>query len=72
MAKYTVVISTLWVDGVKHKRGDIIETDQDFGTNVEPYVEPDIEPDTDKPKRKRRTKAEMLLDVPRFGDEGLS
>ena len=72
--KYKVVISTLFVDGVKYKRGDIIETDQDYGTNVEPYVEVDIKPDieTPKPKRKRRTKAEIeaekvLQDIPVIG-----
>ena len=66
--KYKVVISTLFVDGVKYKRGDIIETDQDYGTNVEPY----IEAEDPKPKRKRRTKAEIeadaaLEDIPVIG-----
>jgi len=58
--KYKVVISTLFVDGVKYRRGDIIETDINYGTRVEPYAEPVVEPV--KPKRKRRTKAEMQAD----------
>lgn len=74
--KYKVVVGTLWVDGVKCKRGDIIETDEDFGTNVEPYVEVEAP----KPKRKRRTKAEIeaaalsepVIDVPKFGDGDLA
>lgn len=70
--KYKVTVSTLWVDGVKHKRGDIVETDVDYGTSVEPFIEADIKADTEKPKRKRRTKAEMLLDVPKLGDGDLA
>jgi len=66
--KYKVVIGTLFVDGVKYRRGDIIETDQDLGTRVEPYVEVEEV----KPKRKRRTKAEieadkLLQDLPVIG-----
>lgn len=53
MAKYKVTISTLFVDGVKYTRGDIVETDSDYGTCVEPYIE------EAKPKRKRRTKSEI-------------
>jgi signal peptidase I len=69
--KYKVVVGTLFVDGIKYRRGDIIETDQDFGTRVEPYVEPKVE---EKPKRKRRTKAEieaekMLEELPSIGGE---
>lgn len=55
MAKYKVTVGTLWVDGVKYRRGDIVETGQDYGTNVEPVVE--IEPVAEeKPKRARRVK----------------
>jgi len=72
--KYKVVISTLFVDGVKYRRGDIIETEEDLGTRVEPYNDVIVE---EKPKRKRRTKAEieaerssteaMLADIPSLG-----
>lgn len=58
--KYKVVVGTLFVDGKKHMRGDIIDTDQDFGTRVEPYIE--FVPADEKPKRKRRTKAEIEAD----------
>jgi len=69
--KYKVVIGTLFVDGVKYRRGDIIETDQDLGTRVEPVVEVAVE-EKPKPKRKRRTKAEIeaeaiLSDIPAIG-----
>ena len=61
--KYKVVIGTLFVDGVKYRRGDIIETDQDLGTRVEPVVEASVvEEVKPKPKRKRRTKAEIAQD----------
>jgi len=59
--KYKVVIGTLFVDGVKYRRGDIIETDQDLGTRVEPVVEAPVVEEV-KPKRKRRTKAEIAKD----------
>ena len=68
MAKYTVVFSTLIVDGVKYRRGDVIETDKDLGTRVAPYVEPAITAAPvveDKPKatRKPRTvKAKVSLE----------
>ena len=74
--KYKVVIGTLFVDGVKYRRGDIIETDQDLGTRVEPAVEAPVVEEV-KPKRKRRTKAEIeaernsteaiLSDIPAIG-----
>jgi len=54
--KHKVVVGTLFINGVKYRRGDIIETDEDFGTRVEPYNEVIKE---EKPKRRRRTKAEM-------------
>jgi hypothetical protein len=58
MAKYKVTSSTLWVDGIKYKRGDVVDTDLDFGTRVELYVEP---APVAKPKRtrKRTTKVEV-------------
>lgn len=55
--KYKVVSSALWVNGVKYTRGDIIESDEDLGTRVEAYIE--FVPKEEKPKRKRRTKAEI-------------
>lgn len=76
--KYKVVASAFWLDGVKYKRGDIVESDADLGTRVEAYTEPkaDIKADPVKPKRKRRTKAEIEadlasteIDVPKFGED---
>jgi len=61
MPKYTVVISALFHEGRKYRRGDILETDVNYGTRVEPYVEPAVAEPV-KPKRKRRTKAEILAD----------
>lgn len=54
MPKYKVTVGTLFHNGRKHVRGDIIETDIDYGSRVEPHVETE-----EKPKRKRRTKAEI-------------
>lgn len=75
--KYKVTVGTLFIDGVKYRRGDIVETDQELGTRAEPYVEPDIKPDIEapKPKRKRRTKAQIeadMIDIPKFGGEDLA
>jgi len=58
MRKYKVTAAALVIRGVKYRRGDVIETDQDYGTRVEPYVEPAVAEPV-KPKRRRRTKAEM-------------
>ena len=54
MGKYKVVISTLFVDGKRYRRGDIIETDLDLGTRVEPHIEPAVEAPAPKPKRTRK------------------
>jgi hypothetical protein len=64
MAKYTVVFSTLIVDGVKYRRGDVIETDKDLGTRVAPYVEPaPVVEEKPKATRKPRTvKAKASLE----------
>lgn len=72
--KYKVVASAFWLNGVKYKRGDIVDSDVDLGTRVEAYIEPkaDIKADTVKPKRKRRTKAEVEVDVPKFGNGDLA
>lgn len=53
--KYKVVISALFVDGVKHRRGDIIELSNPelYGVNIEPVSEPVVKP-------KRRKKSESL------------
>ena len=42
MSKVIVTISTLFIDGVKHKRGDIVDVENPniFSTRVAPYVEP--------------------------------
>lgn len=63
MPKYKVTISTLFVDGVKYTRGDIIETDFDYGTCVEPYVE------EEKPKRKRKAKSEVEAEEVNYEDQ---
>ena len=53
MAEYKVVVGTLWVDGKKHKRGDVIDLADagQYGVNVEPYHAP-----KPKPAPKRRTR----------------
>lgn len=58
--KFKVTLSNLFVDGVKYRRGEIVELNdpEKYGTWIEPYVEVSPEPE-EKPKRKRRTKAEM-------------
>lgn len=59
--KFKVVISSLFVDGKKKTRGDIVDLTQaeaaKYGVNLEPHVEPKVEP-AEKPKvvRKPRTK----------------
>ena len=60
MPKYVVTVTALFHEGRKYKRGDILDTEVNYGTRVEPYTEPVVEPV--KPKRKRRTKAEMQAD----------
>lgn len=61
MASYIVTVSALWVDGVKVRRGEIVELDnpEHYGTRVELYTVPAAADVEEKPKRKRRTKAEM-------------
>ena len=54
MSKYKVVISTLFVDGKRYRRGDIIETDLDLGVRVEPYIDAVVPEPTPKPKRTRK------------------
>lgn len=46
--QYKVTVSTLWHEGKKYRRGDII--DKDYGTSTDLYVEPP------KPKRVRKAK----------------
>jgi len=52
--KYKVVISALFIDGVKYRRGDIIELSNPelYGVNIEPVVEPVVEA---KPKRRKKS-----------------
>lgn len=56
MAKFKVTNTTLFIHGVKYRRGDIVELDsaEKFGTKLEPYCEPVKE----APKRTRRKKVE--------------
>jgi hypothetical protein len=46
--KFKVVISSLFVDGKKKTRGDIVDLTQaeaaKYGVNLEPHVEPKVEP----------------------------
>ena len=74
---YKVVITNLLVDGVRHRRGDIINpiNPDIYGNQIEPCAEPEVD---EKPKRKRRTKAEIeadnaaKIDVPRFANGDLA
>jgi hypothetical protein len=62
MAKFKVTYSSLFVHGVKYRRGDIVELDsaEKFGTKLEPYHEPKVaEPVKAAPKRTRRKKVEV-------------
>ena len=56
--KYKVVVTNYFVNGVKYRRGDIVDINESdkvsHGTKLERLQEP-----AEKPKRKRRTKAEM-------------
>lgn len=60
--RYKVVVSNYWIGDIKYRRGDILEMSEEraasHGTKIEPYFAPIEEV---KPKRKRRTKAEMEL-----------
>jgi len=57
MAKYKVVVGTLFLAGQKYRRGDIVEcaNPELHGTRLEPVVEPKIE-EKPKPARKPRAK----------------
>lgn len=54
--KFEVVVGTLWVDGVKKRRGDVIELDDatEYGVRVQPHHE---EPKPVKKPATRRKKA---------------
>ena len=57
MAKYKVVVGTLFLAGQKYRRGDIVEcaNPELHGTRLEPVVEPKVE-EKPKPARKPRAK----------------
>ena len=59
MDKVVVVIGTLFANGNKYRRGDIIEVEDAgaFGTRVQPYVEPPKPKPTPKPKAKATPEA---------------
>lgn len=59
MAKYKVTNAAIIVDGVRYKRGEIVETDLDLGVRAEPYIEPAVEEPAPKPKRRRTTKTKV-------------
>ena len=56
--QYQVVVTNYRINGIKYRRGDIVEMSEEraaaHGVKLQPYVEPEV-----KPKRKRRTRAEM-------------
>lgn len=60
--KYKVVISSLFIDGVKYRRGDVVELENGevYGVNLEPVSEPEPEKELVevKPKRRRVKKSE--------------
>ena len=66
--QYQVVVTNYWINGIKYRRGDILEMSEEraavHGVKLQPYVtvepavQPEVEPEV-KQKRKRRTKAEM-------------
>ena len=59
--KYKVVISALFIDGVKYHRGDIVDIDiNTYGVKLEPISEPEPEKELVevKPKRRRVKKSE--------------
>jgi hypothetical protein len=61
MSKYKVVISTLFVEGKRYRRGDIVETELDLGTRVEPYIEP-VKEEAPAPKPKRTRKRTVKVE----------
>lgn len=60
--KYKVVISSLFIDGVKYRRGDVVELDSNdsYGVKLSPVFEPEPEKELVevKPKRRRVKKSE--------------
>jgi hypothetical protein len=61
--KFKVVISSLFVDGKKKTRGDIVDLTQaeaaKYGVNLEPHVEPAEKPKVvRKPRIKKVAKSE--------------
>lgn len=61
MAKYKVVVGTLFMAGQKYRRGDIVEcaNPQDFGTRLEVVAEPKVE---EKPKTARKPRAKKAAE----------
>ena len=53
MKKYVVTVTSLFIGGVKYRRGDMVElaNGEQFGTNLDVYVEPKV---AEKPRRTRR------------------
>lgn len=58
MQKYIVTVTSLFIAGVKYRRGDIVELANGdmYGTNLDVYVEPKVE---EKPRRTRRKSVEV-------------
>lgn len=60
--KYKVVISSFFIDGVKYRRGDVVELENGevYGVNLEPVSKPEPEKELVevKPKRRRVKKSE--------------
>ena len=62
MAKYVVTVTTLWVDGKKYRRGDIIDLNngEEYGVNVDLYHEPKPEV-VEKPAPVKRTRRKKVV-----------
>ena len=55
--KYEVTVGSLFIDGKKHRRGDVVEVKNaaPYGVRLQPVIEVEVE--APKPKRTRRKKA---------------
>ena len=69
MAKFKVVVSALFVDGVRRVRGDIVDIQQNtYGTKVEPVVEKEVIQE-EKPVR-RKKKVEPVVESTLIDEAG--
>ena len=46
--QYKVVVTNYWINGIKYRRGDILEMSEEraaaHGVKIEPYFEPSVQP----------------------------